>query len=104
MTMAIDAKPGQTVRVTINKHISRESARKTLQRLFMTDKAVRGPIEARSSNFKHLPKRRGGCIWTKHPDKLHLPLVQGDAATVKVTPQSLKDLASVESFVQVAKS
>jgi len=99
--MGIDAKPGQTLRVTISKHINRESARKTLQRLFMTDKAVRGPVEVRSRNFKHLPKRRGGCIWTKHPDKLHLPLLKGNAATLKVTAQSLKDLSSVENFIQI---
>jgi len=62
--MAIDLKPGTTVRVTINKHINRESARKTLERLFMKDKAVSGPIEKRSRNFIPLPKRRGGAIWS----------------------------------------
>jgi hypothetical protein len=99
--MAIDGKPGQTLRVTISKHVNRESARKTLERLFMKDKEVRGPVEARTRNFKHLPKRRGGRIWTKHPDKVHLPLLKGDAASVKATPQSLKDLTSVESFITV---
>ncbi len=72
--MAIDAKPGQTVRVTISKNINREGARKTLERLFMKDKAISGPIELRSRNFIPLPKRRGGCIWTKYPNKLHAVL------------------------------
>ena len=100
--MALDLKPGATVRVTISKTIKREGARKTLERLFMRDKAVSGPIAARSKNFKELPKRRGGQIWTKRPNKINLPLNKGDAAIVTATPQAIKDLASVEDFVQVA--
>ena len=100
--MALDLKPGATVRVTINKNIKREGARKTLERLFMRDKAVRGPIDARSKNFKELPKRRGGQIWTKRPNKVHPTLIPGAAANVKVTPQAAKDLNSVAEFVTIA--
>ena len=100
--MAIDLKPGTTVRVTINKTINRESARKTLERLFMKDKTISGPIEKRSRNFIELPKRRGGQIWTKRPNKVHPTLERGAAATVKVTPQAAKDLRSVEDFIEVA--
>jgi len=99
--MAIDLKPGTTVRVTINKTINRESARKTLERLFMKDKTISGPIEKRSRNFIPLPKRRGGAIWTKRPNKVHPDLSRGTAATIKVTPQAAKDLRSVEDFIQV---
>ena len=100
--MPIALKPGQTVRVTINKNITRESARKTLVRLFMSDKAVAGPIERRSRNFIPLPKRRGGCIWTKRVNKVHPTLEKGAAATFKITPQAIKDLRSVEGFIEVA--
>ena len=100
--MAIDAKPGQTVRVTINKNINRAAARKTLERLFAKDKAISKPLKERSKNFIELPKRRGGQIWTKYPNKLHVVLIQGVAANVKLTAQSIKDLASVESFVTIA--
>jgi hypothetical protein len=99
--MAIDAKPGQTVRVTISKNINREGARKTLERLFMKDKAISQPLALRSRNFIPLPKRRGGCIWTKYPNKLHAVLNQGVAANVKITPQSLRDLGSVEDFIKI---
>ena len=99
--MALDLKPGATVRVTINKTIKRDAARKTLERLFMRDKAIAGPIAARSRNFKEQPKRRGGQIWTKRPNKVHPILNPGVAADVKVTPQSLKDLNSVADFVDV---
>lgn len=99
--MAIALKTGQTVRVTINKTITRASARKTLERLFMKDKSISGPIEKRSRNFIPIPGRRGGRIWTKRPNKVHPPLARGAAATVKVTPQSVKDLRSVEDFIEV---
>jgi hypothetical protein len=99
--MAQDLKAGQTVRVTISKTINRDSARKTIERLFRKDKAVVAPVEAREANFKELPKRRGGTIWTKRPNKVHLPLNRGDAATIKATPQAIRDLSSVASFVDV---
>jgi len=99
--MPQDLKAGQSVRVTVNKTINRESARKTLERLFMKDKAVSGPILVRSRNFKELPKRRGGQIWTKRPNKVHPTLDRGAAATVKVTPQAIKDLNSVSTFVEI---
>ena len=100
--MAIEAKTGQTLRVTISKRINREAARKTIERLFMKDKAVSGPIALRSRNFIPLPKRRGGCIWTKYPNKVHPELERGVVASVKITPSSLKDLRSVEEFIQIA--
>ena len=102
--MAIDVKPGGTVRVTINKRVNRHTARMTLERLFMSDKDVAAPIERRSRNFKEMPKRRGGQIWTKRPNKLHPELAKGATATIKATPQHIRDLQSVEDFVEVKKT
>jgi hypothetical protein len=102
--MALDIQPGGNVRVTIQKTVSRDAARKTLERLFMKDKQVAEPIESRSANFKELPKRRGGCIWTKRPNKVHLDLVKGTSAVVKATPQHIQDLKSVSDFIEVAKA
>jgi hypothetical protein len=102
--MATEIKPGQTVRVTVSKNINRDAARKTLERLFMQDKTIRKPLDARSANFKELPKRRGGQIWTKRPNKLHPSLDRGAAATIKTTAQSIRDLASVADFVEVKSS
>jgi hypothetical protein len=99
--MALEVKPGSTVRVTINKQINRDAAKKTLERLFMKDKAVAKPIAARSKNFKELPKRRGGVIWTKRPNKVHPDLNKGASATILATPQAIKDLNSVATFVDV---
>jgi hypothetical protein len=100
--MATSLKPGQQVRVTINKTINRAAARRTIERLFCKDKTLTKPLALRSRNFIPLPKRRGGQIWTKRPNKIHLPLNKGDAATLIATPQAIKDLASVQDFVQVA--
>jgi hypothetical protein len=102
--MAIDLKPGQTVRVTVSKQITRDAARKTIERLFLKDKAVRTPIAVRSRNFKELPKRRGGVIWTKRPNKVHPDLDKGASATIKTTAASIRDLKSVETFVDVASA
>jgi hypothetical protein len=93
--------PGQSVRVTITKLINRAAARKTIERLFMKDRKHSDPLHARSVNFIPLPKRRGGQIWTKRPNKVHPPLAAGDSATMKATPQTMRDLNSVKDFVQV---
>jgi hypothetical protein len=99
--MAIDIKSGDQVTLTVNKSITRAGARKTLERLFLMDKAVRTPIETRAGNFKEQPKRRGGPIWTRRPNKLHPELIKGASATIKASPQTIKDLKSVEAFIDV---
>jgi len=93
--------PGQTLRVTIKRLISRAAARKTIERLFLKDRTHSDPLKRRSVNFIPLPKRRGGQIWTKRPNKVHPPLAAGDSATLKATPQALRDLNSVKDFVEV---
>lgn len=100
----MDFKAGQTVKVTISKPVTRAAARKTLERLFMKDQVFAAPLNARSANFVAQPKRRGGQIWTKYPNKIHPNLVKGTFATLKVTAQVVKDLKSVEDLVQVASA
>ena len=102
--MPADFKPGTPLRVTISKSINRDSARKTIERLFMTDRAITKPLELRSRNFKELPKRRGGQIWTKRPNKVHPDLNKGASATILATPATIRDLNSVATFVDVKKA
>jgi hypothetical protein len=99
--MALNLTPGKSVTVTVRKTITRAAARKTLERLFITDNAVTKPIERRSRNFIELPKRRGGCIWTKRPNKIHPSLDKGASATIRTTPQSIRDLNSIAAFIEV---
>jgi hypothetical protein len=100
--MAIELKPGQKIKVTISKSITQAAARKTVERLFMKDKAIVKPLKARSRNFIELPKRRGGQIWTKRVNKIHTSLDRGAKASIVATPQAIKDLHSVARFVTVA--
>ena len=99
--MAMNLKPGQQVRVTISKTITRAAARRTIERIFCKDKSLTKPLALRSRNFKELPKRRGGVIWTKRPNKVHPNLDSGAQATIKTTPQSIRDLNSVAAYVEV---
>lgn len=101
--MALSAIPGGKFRVTIKKTITRESAYKTLARLFASDPVIRGPIEKRATKHQDKPKRRGGRIWTKRPNKVHIELPAGTSATIKATAQYARDLNSVSDFVDVAK-
>ncbi len=100
--MGLSFKPGTVLSVKVFKAINREGALKTLERLFMKDRVIARPIEVRSANFIPLPKRRGGQIWTKRPNKIFPQIVIGTTATLKATPQVLKDLDSVATFVQVS--
>ena len=99
--MALSAKPGSKFEVTITHQITRAAAESTLERLFMSDKAVSGPIAARTKNHKPKPKRRGGRIWTKWPNKVHPNLSKGRTATISASAQFAKDLDSVADFVEV---
>lgn len=101
--MASATKTGGTVRVTVTKSITRASALKTLTRLFMKDKTFARPIARRSANFIPLPRRRGGRIWTKYPNKVHAEIDKGATATILATAQHLRDLESVKTFVSLAR-
>lgn len=96
--------PGSTVRVTITKTVCRAAARKTLERVFMSDPAFRKPIDARTRRFTDRPKRRGGRIYTKRATKVHPVLTTGSSATVRATVQHIKDLASVADLIHVASA
>lgn len=97
----LQPKTGGTYTVTINRNINRESARKTLERLFMSDDEYRAPIDARSANHVDRPKRRGGRIYTKYTRKVKPQLEKGHTATIKATLQHVRDLKSVSGFVDV---
>ncbi len=99
--MSVSAKPGGKFEVKITKALTRATAVTTLERLFMLDKKISGPIRAREARFVAKPKRRGGCIWTKYPNKVHPVLKVGVGATVPATAQYARDLNSVAEFVSI---
>jgi hypothetical protein len=100
--MAIQAAPGKKFKVTIKSDVTRASALKTIERLFMKDKAIAAPVVERESHFTDLPKRRGGRIWTKYSNKIHPKLAAGTTATILATAQHAQDLNSVADFVDVS--
>ena len=100
-TQTLAPKPGDTFAVTVTRSVTREGARKTLERLFMSDPVFRAPIDARAANHTDRPKRRGGRIYTKYTRKVHPEIVPGISATIRATPQHARDLQSVASFVEV---
>ncbi len=97
----LTAKPGETFNVKIVKTLTHEGARKTLERLFMSDGEFRAPLDARAANHTDRPARRGGRIYTKYTRKVPPKLVTGNSATIKATAQHARDLASVARFVEV---
>ncbi|MEM6562291.1 MAG: hypothetical protein AAF656_11875 [Planctomycetota bacterium] len=101
MALDLTPDPSTNVKVTVSSLIKRDSARKTIERLFMSDDAFRKPLDLRSRGFKDKPKRRGGRIYTKYARKVHPDLTVGSTATVPATAQFVKDLQSVEQYVSV---
>jgi hypothetical protein len=97
----LESRPGQTFEVTVSKTLVSEGARKTVQRLFMSDPEFRAPIDARTKHHKDRPKRRGGRIYTKYTRKVHPDLPVGASAKVAATTQHARDLASVSRYVTV---
>jgi hypothetical protein len=100
--MALQAAPGKKFKITVKGAVTRASAQKTLERLFMKDKVIAAPVVERESHFTDLPKRRGGRIWTKYSNKLHPKIVAGTTATIIASAQHAKDLDSVAAFVDVS--
>ena len=96
------SRPGGAFEVVIARRPTREAARKTLERLFMSDRDYRAPIDARAANHSDRPKRRGGRIYVKRTRKVHPTLDVGHRASVKATTQHARDLASVSEFVEVS--
>ncbi|HWL93010.1 MAG TPA: hypothetical protein VNT79_05715 [Phycisphaerae bacterium] len=102
--MAIDAQPGQKIRVTLKSSPRSEAARKTLSRVFgrgdggrklrVTRKKVRD-----SQTWRH---QRGGRPWAVRPKapRLYQP-ENGDTCEVLATTALLRDLGSVSRYVDV---
>ena len=102
--MSVDVTPGSVVRVKLTKPPTREAAAKTLSRLFAKDQCNRKARRERKQLLKSAATRtrRGGRIWmvrSKAP-RLFQP-TEGDACTLLATCDVLRDLRSVERFVEI---
>jgi len=107
--MLENIQPGDTVTVKVVKTPTNAAASKTLERVLCKDETHAAEVDRhRKIRKKNTPmSTRGGRwrIWEGRMVKQHpVEGKLGEAGTVKATYDVLKDLKSVERFVEVAKA
>ncbi|MEM6333151.1 MAG: hypothetical protein AAF078_09755 [Planctomycetota bacterium] len=97
--------PGQTITVTVTKPVTREAASKTLARLLAKDETHKAELDRRAKVRRkgYDPQPRGGRLYGGHVKITHAPVKgqQGETGTIRATPDVIRDLKSVERFVEV---
>ena len=102
--MIDNVKTGDTVQVTITSRPTNRAARKTLQRVLSKDPQHKKEVDrqraVRDTNLR--AKIRGGRPWYRRVVKQHaVEGVVGETGTVRATADVLRDLGSVQRFVEV---
>jgi len=102
-----DIAPGQQIHVKVVKTPTNAAARKTLQRLLARDadakRTHRRLEKARADNMRS--KQRGGRDWKVRLVKQHpVQAAPGESGTLLATLDTLRDLKSVERFVEISKA
>lgn len=102
--MIENVKPGDTINVKITSRPTNASARKTLQRVLNKDaehkKEVERQRDVRASNIRM--KIRGGRPWYRRVVKQHAVQGEvGESGTVLASVDVLRDLGSVQRFIEV---
>ena len=96
--------PGTRVSVTVKKTPKREAAAKTIVRVLSKDPGHANEHRRNTrTRWRHYaPKRRGGRLYSGRMPKLHrLKGEVGETGTVLATLDVIRDLNSVESFIEV---
>jgi len=96
--------PGSKVKLTVTRTPNRQAAAKTLVRLLSKDADHKHEDRLMSKlRAKHYsPQRRGGRLYGGHMQKLRrLKGEQGESGTIVASPDVLRDLASVQRFIEV---
>ncbi len=104
---ASDIKPGSKVTLTVVKTPSNAGARKTLERLLCKDEARklddRRLAKIRKTHYS--PRRRGGRLYSGRVPKQHLAHGHvGESGTITATNDVLRDLPSVERFLEIKEA
>jgi hypothetical protein len=96
--------PGGTITFTITRDPRRASERKTLERLMRMQSGVqRGLRKLARERRQHLNQghQRGGRWWWVRPHATRIVRVApGQSFTLRVTPQIVADLRSVERYLK----
>jgi hypothetical protein len=99
--------PGSKINVKIVKQPTNAAASKTLVRVFQKDPEVYAENDRqrkiRKKNYS--PSRRGGRLYGGRVVKQHpVKGILGEAGTITATLSVLRDLASVERFIEVSNA
>jgi hypothetical protein len=93
----------KTVTYTVTKVPHSAAARKTIERLMRMQPQVQKELERRADRRRqkdNVTRRRAGGMWTSRVRTIKLAHIeQGATFTLRVTPQLLPDLKSVESYL-----
>lgn len=97
--------PGTRVNVKIVKRPTNAAAAKTLERLLSKDPAAKAEArrqeKVRKAAFR--TKQRGGRDWeVRIPRQAPVDVKVGNAGTITATLAALRDLQSVQRFVEVS--
>src|SRR4051794_16192843 len=100
--MPLQVQTGQWVSVTVTTSPRTLAGRKTLVRLFEQDPVVKKERARRLKSRPIEPARRGGRWWNNKPAKLEAVSTQrGSTYRVFASVSALRDLASVEQYIDV---
>lgn len=102
--MAVSAKPGDKVTLTVNSTPKSESVAKTLSRIFRASPGA-NKQRARRREMREAStegRQRGGRIWMVRPKapRLYQP-VKGDSCKLTLTTQIIRDIERVERHVSI---
>ena len=100
--------PLKSYTFTIDKVPNRTASKKTLQRLMRMQPEIQkglSRLAKRRRQIDNKPGIRAGVIWVNRAKTTKLTQVKpGESFTLKVTPQIMPDLNSVEKYVSVAEA
>lgn len=96
----MDIQPGARIKVTVKSAVKTSRAGKTLARIFMRDGEVRKKGLVRPKQV--IQSTRAGRLWNHRPTGSNqLPPNVGDSASIIATVDIIRDLHSVEPFIDV---
>ena len=97
-----ELKPGSKVKVTVTSGSCSESASKTLARLFLKDPTVGKSRRRKAKPVR--PRIRAGRVWQGRPrGSVAARPRKGDSCELVCTLDVLRDLGSVDRYVEVTE-
>ncbi|MBN1345948.1 MAG: hypothetical protein JXQ73_24875 [Phycisphaerae bacterium] len=97
-----DIEPGSKIKVTVTKELRSEAAAKTLARLFLKDPKI---AKTRRKDPKPIdPRTRAGRLWNVRPrGSAAARPNKGESCEITCTLDVVRDLGSVENYVEITK-